>query len=392
MRGSYRPQLTQGRFVEENDLWTYSSQGHDLVLPSEAVEFLKRCNGSFSVKEIVGVLYSKGISFSFMAIKEALNSLKDHELLQNPQMMNEVEVERLPADKSTVPQLLRRQRLFKGLDEKVVDQIFKSGSLKTFEKGDVILKRGATSTSVCLLVSGEAGVYSHFRGFDSSNSLAQIPAGGVFGESAVQGQLRTADVVAMTSTKVFQFLPESISDPFSNNQMSRNIQLRLLLLQILKTHPFFKKSPDETSSAFLQSCQVVRVPAHHTILQQGDTSEDFYILIHGSAMVIQDGAPLAQLQAGHYFGEVAALKRTERTASIVSQSESVLLKVSGASFIKALADDFYLAEKVEELMKERELQEKTVTITLNEERTLSLDEEEMQLLSDWEFEPQEETL
>ena len=48
------------------------------------------------------------------------------------------------------------------------------------------------------------------------------------------------------------------------------------------------------------------------IVREGDAGDRFYIVAEGELEVSQDGATIAELEAGGYFGEIALLRDTCR--------------------------------------------------------------------------------
>ena len=83
-----------------------------------------------------------------------------------------------------------------------------------------------------------------------------------------------------------------------------------------------------------------QVPEGRTIIHEGDHGDRFYVIVSGSVEVlrkIEGAAPtadgeaqqrLAILQVGDYFGELALLHRTSRSASICTLTPCTLLTLA----------------------------------------------------------------
>lgn len=71
--------------------------------------------------------------------------------------------------------------------------------------------------------------------------------------------------------------------------------------------------------------------ADHSILTEGMTGPEFFIILEGEAEVLIDEAPVATLGPGEFFGEVAALDGGPRTASVRARTRlrCVTLPVNG---------------------------------------------------------------
>ena len=97
----------------------------------------------------------------------------------------------------------------------------------------------------------------------------------------------------------------------------------------------------ELSSALLEKLsedlQTVRVPTHHTVLQQGDPGDKFYIIARGQVAVTKVGGSgeertLARLQDGDYFGELALLRDVPRATTIRTIGPAIFLTLTRKKF------------------------------------------------------------
>ena len=60
------------------------------------------------------------------------------------------------------------------------------------------------------------------------------------------------------------------------------------------------------------------VDAGQLVVTQGDRGDRFYVIEHGTARVVRDGAVSRELVEGDFFGEIALLRDVPRTASVVA--------------------------------------------------------------------------
>jgi CRP-like cAMP-binding protein len=104
----------------------------------------------------------------------------------------------------------------------------------------------------------------------------------------------------------------------------------------------------------------VKVPSGTTIFEQGDAATHFYIVQEGEVEVSQrievGGGFVAEqvirhLGAGTFFGEVAIMRRTARTATVRAVSDCVLLRLPAAEFLagaaRSAADEHLLLRTVD---------------------------------------------
>jgi CRP-like cAMP-binding protein len=81
----------------------------------------------------------------------------------------------------------------------------------------------------------------------------------------------------------------------------------------------------------------------HSVLTEGLSGPDFFIILDGEADVIVDGEVVHHLGPGDFFGEVAALDGKERTASIKATTRLRCLTLGDGSFRQFLIDNPIIA-------------------------------------------------
>jgi CRP-like cAMP-binding protein len=68
----------------------------------------------------------------------------------------------------------------------------------------------------------------------------------------------------------------------------------------------------------------VDVPEGKELLHQGGFAYEFLVIQDGTAEVLRDGEHVADLGAGDFLGEVAALERGTRNATVIARSPMCL--------------------------------------------------------------------
>jgi len=68
-----------------------------------------------------------------------------------------------------------------------------------------------------------------------------------------------------------------------------------------------------------------RFDAHHRVTLQGLRGSDFYVITRGEARVLVDGAAVARLGPGDFFGEVGVLSDGLRTATVEAETPLTVL-------------------------------------------------------------------
>ena len=110
-------------------------------------------------------------------------------------------------------------------------------------------------------------------------------------------------------------------------------------------------------AAFIAHAEVTHADASSTILAVGDESNDAYFILSGRAVAgvaTEQGSyrSLSTLQAGDFFGEIAALTGSRRTANVVADEDTTLLRVP-ADNLRILMADPQLNQLVLTKMSER---------------------------------------
>jgi CRP-like cAMP-binding protein len=75
-----------------------------------------------------------------------------------------------------------------------------------------------------------------------------------------------------------------------------------------------------------------RVPAGHVLTIAGELGHECFVIMAGTASVFRDGLQLAVLGPGEVVGEMALLDRGKRTATVIAESDMVLLVMNRAEF------------------------------------------------------------
>lgn len=116
-------------------------------------------------------------------------------------------------------------------------------------------------------------------------------------------------------------------------------------------------APAEWAARFSAEAGVRTPAAGEIVIKQGSAAEDgcFYLVTHGFFDVLMDGATVAQLRAGDFFGEKALLDpEGTRAATVLATTPGRLLAIPGTSFKAMLAQEDALArDGGHELLSER---------------------------------------
>jgi CRP/FNR family cyclic AMP-dependent transcriptional regulator len=98
---------------------------------------------------------------------------------------------------------------------------------------------------------------------------------------------------------------------------------------------------DQQLERFAQFMEVVPVRQWHEIVKQGDPGDAMYLVLDGELrvrlMIGGKESILTTLGAGEFFGEIALFDQGPRSADVIANKDSTLLKISVSHFERLMA-------------------------------------------------------
>jgi MFS family permease len=124
-------------------------------------------------------------------------------------------------------------------------------------------------------------------------------------------------------------------------------------LRLLVSVPIFTPLPGGSLEHLAGRLVPLRVEAGTVVVREGDVGDRFYIVTEGELDVTQDGVKIAELEPGGYFGEIALLRDTNRTATVTARSDAVLYALDREEFLAAVTGHPQSSEAAESVMSAR---------------------------------------
>jgi CRP-like cAMP-binding protein len=90
----------------------------------------------------------------------------------------------------------------------------------------------------------------------------------------------------------------------------------------------------------------LEVPAGAVLCREGSYGHEFFVIIDGEAKATRGGRKVNTFHAGDFFGEIALLERTRRTATVTATTDLRFFVVSQRAFASLLAADPAIERKV----------------------------------------------
>ena len=123
--------------------------------------------------------------------------------------------------------------------------------------------------------------------------------------------------------------------------------------EALRRIPFLAPLPVPTLEWLARSAQRLEVGAGSVVIRQGEPGDRFYAIERGTLSVEIDGKPVGQLAAGDYFGEIALLRDTPRTATVSVMNDASLVALARDEFLAAVTDHITASRAAMEAVDER---------------------------------------
>jgi CRP/FNR family transcriptional regulator, cyclic AMP receptor protein len=90
----------------------------------------------------------------------------------------------------------------------------------------------------------------------------------------------------------------------------------------------------------------VAVDAGRKIVKQDDVAREAFVIVEGTAAVVINGEPVAELGPGQHFGELALLDGGRRTASVEALTPMRVLVIHRPAFMGLLDEHPGIARRI----------------------------------------------
>lgn len=110
-------------------------------------------------------------------------------------------------------------------------------------------------------------------------------------------------------------------------QLGRNAKIELL-----KRVPLFAGCSKGELRELALVADEIDLREGRTLVREGQSGREFFVLIEGTVRVSRKGRKLTDLGPGDWFGEIALLTKTPRTATVTATSALRVLVITDRSF------------------------------------------------------------
>ena len=255
-----------------------------------------------------------------------------------------------------IVQALGRVELFRILAtvedlESLADRV----RLKRLRDGECLYRKGEGGDAFYTVFAGAI----HLLGSDEAGGdilLSTLHADEAFGdEILVEGGRREAEARASTASAVLEISREDFASMVQSKGGKRPwvdayVSHRALQTMIRRFEIVSDLNPED-ARRWLGEMRFVDYKQGDVIFRKGDAGQDFYIVARGEVGVYSGDAPdpttmIRSLSPGDYFGELALLGRSTRTATVSVLRNCVLGAISADSFQAVFAASEALRNRI----------------------------------------------
>ncbi|KAG3288706.1 cAMP-dependent protein kinase type I-alpha regulatory subunit [Ictidomys tridecemlineatus] len=242
----------------------------------------------------------------------------------------------IPKDFKTIAALakaIEKNVLFSHLDENEKNDIFYAMFPVSFTAGETVIEQGDDGDVFYVIDQGEMDVYVN------DEWTTALGEGGSFGELAlIYGTPRAATVKAKTSVKLWGIDRSS----YRRILMGSTLKKRKMYEEFLSKVSILESLDKWERLTVADALEPVQFEDRQNIMVQGEPGDEFFIILEGSAAVLQrrseneDFVEVGRLGPSDYFGEIALLKNRPRAATVVARGPLKCVKLDRLRFERVL--------------------------------------------------------
>mmetsp|Transcript_14619 Transcript_14619/g.47970 ORF Transcript_14619/g.47970 Transcript_14619/m.47970 type:complete len:944 (+) Transcript_14619:37-2868(+) len=212
---------------------------------------------------------------------------------------------------------------------KVLDSIY----LIKLERGQEVFEDMVTrDVNMYIVQSGEMALKKS-AGTGTTRIIKRASYGESLGEDAMMNNcVASATCVALSSSKVW-VLPKS---KYNAEKFQAVIRMASLRSHIIASIPILASLKYEQRALLADALESVTLPAGQYVYKEGDEANKFYVIAEGEVSQLKDGAEVAHLAKGSYFGEQALFNATKRPFSILTDTVVTLFTLSRELFAQTI--------------------------------------------------------
>jgi CRP/FNR family cyclic AMP-dependent transcriptional regulator len=124
-------------------------------------------------------------------------------------------------------------------------------------------------------------------------------------------------------------------------------------IELIRHVPLFSKLSKSGLNEVASIADEIDLPVGKELTREGERGREFFVILEGSADVIQKGKRIRQLGEGDFLGEIALVTKQPRTATVTTTTPIRALVITDRDFRRLLNDSPSIGQGVLEALAER---------------------------------------
>ena len=117
--------------------------------------------------------------------------------------------------------------------------------------------------------------------------------------------------------------------------------------------PLFSSLTRQEAEEFSPFCEVRHIEPGRSVFTQGGLAVAFFVIESGEAEAVVDGEPRRRMGPGDWFGEIAIVEQSTRTATVSATSPLTVIAMTAFEFRRLEAEHPDIAGTITQRMQER---------------------------------------
>jgi CRP-like cAMP-binding protein len=121
----------------------------------------------------------------------------------------------------------------------------------------------------------------------------------------------------------------------------------------LRSIALFESLPADARRTVAQHADEIDVPEGAELARQGEFAYEFFVIEDGTADVLRDGEPIAELGPGDFLGEMGIVGKVVRNATVVTTSPARVIVMTSQAFRSMSRSNPDVASRISAAVEER---------------------------------------
>lgn len=250
-------------------------------------------------------------------------------------LAREDRVQQVTEDHTVFNELIKRGKLSREQIEKVAHKNAITRAVGVYERVEVdTLAIEVLPGDLFLLCSD--GLHGYLDGNDSlQRVLADVPA-----DQQAQAFIELANSAGGKDniTNIIIRVEGSEDDKARARQLAQK-------REILAKMQLFSRLTERELLRVMQAAEITSYAPGDVIMKEGDKGDELFIVLSGKVSVVRGEATLAHLGPGEHVGEMALIRAVPRSASVLAEVPTEMVKIKRSDFFEILRREHELAIK-----------------------------------------------